>query len=383
MPRLRFPGFEGEWEEKTLGEVAEKFDYGLNAAAVDYDGNHKYIRITDIDDESHEFVASPLVSPQGEIDEKCRVLKNDILFARTGASVGKSYLYKATDGALYFAGFLIRASVKPEYNARFVFYSTCTPAYNRWVRLVSMRSGQPGINADEYSKYQLAMPSKGETIRIATLLTILDARIAAQRKLVELLKKLKRGLLREVFEESREGNFRPFSEIAERRNETIAPTSDSTLLCIELEHIEPETGRILGNVPLRAQNSLKNLCRPNDIIFGKLRPYLRKFAFAENECAASSETWVLVAAKDILPRFLFYLIQSEPFMRAASVSSGTKMPRSEWSNVAAARFRIPDKNRQHTIAECFRLFDGRIQASQRIVDTMENVKRGLLQALFV
>ena len=139
----------------------------------------------------------------------------------------------------------------------------------------------------------------------------------------------------------------------------------------------------MGNVPLRGQNSLKNLCCPNDIIFGKLRPYLRKFAFAENECAASSETWVLVAAKDILPRFLLYLIQSEPFMRAASVSSGTKMPRSEWSNVVGTRFIIPDEKRQSIIAECFRKFDNRIQASQRVIDTLECLKRGLLQALFV
>ena len=190
-------------------------------------------------------------------------------------------------------------------------------------------------------------------------------------------------MLRKVFEENGEGDYRPFSEIAERRSDKIPPAPHSSLVCIELEHIEPETGRLFGNVPLRGQNSLKNLCRPNDIIFGKLRPYLRKFAFAEIECAVSSETWVLVAAKDIQPRFLFYLIQSEPFMRAASVSSGTKMPRSEWSNVAGARFHIPDERRQSIVAECFRNFDNRIQASQRVVDALESMKRGLLQALFV
>lgn len=190
-------------------------------------------------------------------------------------------------------------------------------------------------------------------------------------------------MLREVFEENSEGAYRPFSEIAERRSDKIAPTPHSTLACFELEHIEPETGRLLGNVPLREQNSLKNLCQPNDIIFGKLRPYLRKFAFAEDECAASSETWVLIAAQGILPRFLFYLIQSEPFMRAASMSSGTKMPRSEWSNVAGTRFRIPDERRQSIIAECFHNFDNRIQAFQRVVDALESMKRGLLQALFV
>lgn len=383
MPKLRFPGFEGEWEEKTFSEIADGFDYGINAAAVEFNGKHKYIRITDIDDTSHKFIGNPCVSPSGEIEEKYKVQIGDILLARTGASVGKSYLYDVCDGELYFAGFLIRARVNPKYDPRFIFYITCTPTYARWVGLISMRSGQPGINAEEYSQYKLFIPEGKERAKISDFLSLLDSRIAAQRKLVEFLKKHKRGLLREVFEENNEGDYRPFSEIAKRRNDKIAPMPDSTLKCIELEHIEPETGRIIGSVPLKRQTSLKNFCRPDDIIFGKLRPYLRKFAFAEDDSAASSETWVLVAVKDILPRFLFYLIQSEPFMRAASVSSGTKMPRSEWSNVAGARFRIPDERRQCIIAESFSLFDKRIQESQLIAEAMERVKRGLLQALFV
>ena len=141
VPPLRFPGFEGEWSAEHFDDVATGFEYGLNAAAVDFDGVHKYIRITDIDDTSHKFIGNPVVSPAGEIDEKYRVRPNDILLARTGASTGKSYLYDSSDGELYFAGFLIRASVKPEYDARFVFYSTCTPPYRRWVNMISMRSG--------------------------------------------------------------------------------------------------------------------------------------------------------------------------------------------------------------------------------------------------
>ena len=163
----------------------------------------------------------------------------------------------------------------------------------------------------------------------------------------------------------------------------MAPTKDSRLDCIELEHIEPETEMLLGSVPLSGQNSLKNLCKPSDIVFGKLRPYLRKVVFAENKCAVSSETWVLTAADGIYPKFLFYLIQPEPFMRAASVSSGTKMPRSEWSNVANAKFYIPDAKQQVAIADCFSKVDCRIQQSQRTLVAMETYKRGLLQQLFV
>lgn len=70
-------------------------------------------------------------------------------------------------------------------------------------------------------------------------------------------------------------------------------------------------------------------------------------------------------------------------MRAASVSSGTKMPRSEWSNVANAKFYIPDAKQQVAIADCFSKVDCRIQQSQRTLVAMETYKRGLLQQLFV
>lgn len=252
------------------------------------------------------------------------------------------------------------------------------------------RKNSQGLTSDTWNlKYpqiaaiKVRLPSVQEQHHIATFLSLIDSRITAQRKIVELLKKHKRGLLRDVFEENIEGDCYSFSEIASRRNEKIAPTKDSRLDCIELEHIEQETGMLLGSVPLSGQNSLKNLCKPSDIVFGKLRPYLRKFVFAENECAVSSETWVLVAAKGIYPKFLFYLIQSEPFMRAASVSSGTKMPRSEWSNVANAKFYVPDRTQQETIAACFSEIDRRILASQRILTAAQAYKRGLLQQLFV
>ena len=80
-----------KWRKSKLSDVASGFDYGMNAAAKEYDGKNKYIRITDIDDVSHKFNSIDLVSPNAELEEKYRVNEGDILFARTGASSGKSY----------------------------------------------------------------------------------------------------------------------------------------------------------------------------------------------------------------------------------------------------------------------------------------------------
>ena len=67
-------------------------DYGMNAAAIAYDGENKYIRITDIDEQSSQYISDDPVSPAGQLLDKYIVEENDILFARTGASTGKSYL---------------------------------------------------------------------------------------------------------------------------------------------------------------------------------------------------------------------------------------------------------------------------------------------------
>ena len=197
---MRFPEFTGEWEETILGKcVTQPLDYGMNAAAIAYDGENKYIRITDIDEQSSQYISDDPVSPAGQLLDKYIVEENDILFARTGASTGKTYLYKKKDGKLYFAGFLIRAKIKTEYNSAFIFAQTKTAQYYKWVEFMSIRSGQPGINSQEYASYRFLIPQKEEQDKIATFLSLLDSRIEAQIKIIEDLKLLKKELLKKVF----------------------------------------------------------------------------------------------------------------------------------------------------------------------------------------
>ncbi len=194
VPHLRFPEFEGEWEKCKLGDIATGFDYGMNAPAKVFDGVNKYIRITDIDEASSTYNDSDIVSPDGTLTDTYLVNERDILLARTGASTGKSYLYKKTDGKLYFAGFLIRANV-PEHNPYFVFSQLHTHRYWKWVSIMSARSGQPGINSQEYSSFPIYTTSIQEERKISKLLSLLEERIATQSKLIEDLKKLKSAII--------------------------------------------------------------------------------------------------------------------------------------------------------------------------------------------
>ena len=166
----------------------------MNAAAKNYDGVNKYIRITDIDEASSTYTDKDIVSPDGILTDNYLVNNRDILLARTGASTGKSYLYKQSDGKLYYAGFLIRANVTT-HDPYFVFSQLHTHRYWRWVSIMSARSGQPGINSQEYSSFPIYTTSIEEESKIAKLLSLLDERIATQNKIIEDLKMLKSAII--------------------------------------------------------------------------------------------------------------------------------------------------------------------------------------------
>ncbi|MEZ7922550.1 MAG: restriction endonuclease subunit S [Acinetobacter towneri] len=202
--QIRFKADDGsefeEWEERKLSEISQKAMYGMNAAATEYDGINKYLRITDICEFSNSFKMDNLTSPNAELDDKYKLQLGDLLFARTGASVGKSYLYKENDGITYFAGFLIKFSLNTNLVIPyFIFLQTLTKGFSQWVVTNSMRSGQPGINAEEYSSYIFKVPCLAEQTKIANFLSSIDQKIDVVSEQLEQAKLWKKGLLQQMF----------------------------------------------------------------------------------------------------------------------------------------------------------------------------------------
>lgn len=201
-PSLRFKDENGkefpEWEKKKLGDMSVNIMYGMNAAAIPFDGYNKYIRITDIDENSRRFIPNPLTSPDCEIEEKYKLKVGDIVFARTGASVGKTYLYDSNDGNVVFAGFLIKFTVVKA-NPYFIFTQTFLASYNKWVLMMSMRSGQPGINAEEYKTLSIQLPCLQEQNKITNFLLVIDEKIKRTQEQIQQTQEWKKGLLQKMF----------------------------------------------------------------------------------------------------------------------------------------------------------------------------------------
>lgn len=189
-----------EWDVKRLELLcSNKGDYGINAPAVTYSKDlPTYLRITDIDDDGR-FITADKTSVNSSNSENFRLKEGDIVFARTGATVGKTYLYNPNDGDLVFAGFLIRFSLDTQkIIPSFLRAYTNTSIYWNWVKIISQRSGQPGINAAEYCSLQIPVPSLTEQQKIVEILSVWDKAIEKQTQLIEKLELRKKGLMQQL-----------------------------------------------------------------------------------------------------------------------------------------------------------------------------------------
>ncbi|EKQ01167.1 type I restriction-modification system, specificity subunit S [Lacticaseibacillus casei 21/1] len=197
----RFKGYSDPWEKRKYGDIAKSFQYGLNAPAKKFDGINKYLRITDIDDLTRLFKQESLTSPDTNLSNASTYLlkQGDVLFARTGASTGKTYKYRKGDGKVYFAGFLIRADLKPKFDSEFFYQTTLTDSFLDFVKVTSQRSGQPGINSKEYANKAIQVPELSEQQRIGSVLAIYDNLIAATQSRLSSLELLKKALLQDLF----------------------------------------------------------------------------------------------------------------------------------------------------------------------------------------
>jgi type I restriction enzyme S subunit len=318
--------------------------------------------------------------------------EGDLVFARTGASVGKSYLYDRWDGELVFAGFLI--CVRPDtekLKPAFLKYFAQSSLYGNWVKVNSMRSGQPGINGREYASLPIPLPpTKAEQEAIAEVLSDADALIESLEQLIAKKRHLKQGAMQELLTGKKrlpgysgEWEEKRFADVAFPRRDRVDPRRTGVHeFCVELEHIESASGVLLGSTSTGDQSSLKSVFRPGDVLFGKLRAYLRKYWLATRSGVCSTEIWVFVPNDRLITTdYLFQLIKTDRFIEAASNAYGTHMPRSDWNVVKNYELPLPLLPEQAAIATILPDMDAEIAALEAKLAKARQIKQGMMQEL--
>lgn len=407
IPKIRFMNFNDKWKYIILGEISNSIEYGLNASAKDFDGIHKYLRITDIDDSSRLFLTDKLSSPDVNFSEEdyenYKLQKNDLLFARTGASVGKTYLYRESDGEVYYAGFLIRARLRDSFDGNFVFQQTLTDKYKQFIEITSQRSGQPGVNGKEYGEWKIGMTSYHEQSAIGSLFRTLDNLLASYKDNLVNYQSLKATMLSKMFPKAGqtvpeirldgfEGEWEllEINDLADDFQSGGTPKTniqeywDGDIPWIQSSDLETNCLFEIKVQKSISEKGLKNSSAkiiPKDSIAVVTRVGVGKLAVMRHEYATSQDFLSLSNLKsniEFTAYLLYRLLQKEVTqLQGTSIKGITKV------ELLSKKVLIPSLSEQQAIGSYLLNLDNLIVAHQEKISQLETLKKKLLQDMFI
>lgn len=251
-----------------------------------------------------------------------------------------------------------------------------------------------GFVKSDLEVFEISVPCIPEQTKIANFLTAIDEKISQLTQKFDLLTQYKKGVMQQIFSQQirfKDDDGREFPEweestvgemVAQKSKKFDPQKEKENFRCIELEHLSQGAGELLGYTDSRNQKSIKNKFQKGDVLFGKLRPYLRKFLKTAFDGVCSTEIWVLTGKK-VSNDFVYQFVQTKSFLTLANISSGSKMPRADWSMVASGEVKFPSVAEQTKIANFLTTIDDKITHTQAQLAAMKQYKQGLLQQMFV
>ena len=399
-----------EWKVKKLGEITiGKGEYGIGASATEYiEGKPRYLRITDIGD-SCRLLFNDIKGLDDADYEKYILKEGDIVFARTGNTTGKGYVYNREHGELVYAGFLIKYSIDNNIaKHNFIKYVIQSKRYWDWVNIMSTRSGQPGINSNEYSSFIVQLPPLKEQEKIASILSTVDEQIDNVDALIEKNKELKKGLMQtlltkgightkfkkteigEIPEEWEVSNLTNIVDIKGRvgwKGYTKKDLVEFGPLAIGAMHINSNNKLDLSEPVYlskkKYEESPEIMVSKDDIILAQ-RGSLGKVVLIEKEIgeATINPSMVLIKNIKINSRYLYYFLCSEYIQKVIfKETSQTSIPMISQEQIGKFKIIIPTIKEQEKIASILSEVDKKIEEYENKKQKLEKLKKGLMQQL--
>ena len=237
---------------------------------------------------------------------------------------------------------------------------------------------------------QVQVPPLREQCAIAEALSDMDGLIESLEGLVAKKRAVKTAAMQQFLSGrtrlpgfSGEWETKCVGDVASVRDEKVLPSCvEASTLCVELDHIGQDSGRLTVHSTAESSTSSKYCFIAGDVLFGRLRPYLRKFWYADRSGICTTEIWPLVVdPKQMNGGFLYLMVQTERFMEAASISYGTHMPRADWEVVRNLEISLPSLGEQGSIVAVFADIDAEIVALEHRLAKVRALKQGTMQQL--
>jgi len=384
-----------EWDVVLLGDHFQ-FKNGLNKAKEFFGFGAPIVNYMDV----FQHQGLRLDNIIGRVDVNARELRayevcqGDVFFTRTSETVeevGVASVMLEKPKDTVFSGFLLRARPTDQtLDNQFKGYCFGAGYFRQQVIARASYTTRALINGKSLSDAMLARPSLPEQTAIATALSDTDSLSSSLDRLITKKRDLKQAALQELLTGKTrlpgyvgEWAVLPFGDLAQRCKDRVDPRRDGGgREVIELEHLASGSGRLLGSEKTSKGSSQKSIFQRNDVLFGKLRAYLRKFWLADRSGLCSTEIWVLRAnPKVAIGKYVRYLVEMDTFIDVTSMAYGTHMPRSDWDAVARFEVPTPPMDEQLAIAQVLVDMDTEIAVMEQRLIKVKDIREAMMQDL--
>ena len=381
-----------DWKKTTLGSISlVNGQYGANEAAVSLkERNARYIRITDIDDDG-QLMNEGAVGSNIEKIEQYTVNYSDLLFARTGATTGKCYLHRAKTGTYTFAGFLIRFKIdESKADPYFIWLMTKTKKYDDWVKTMSARSGQPGINSKEYSNLEIMVPPLSIQKKITQILSTWDDAINKTLTSIQNEKRRKKSILSKIYrgqlseKHSTKVDFKRLkqylSEVTSRKNESI----NNVLSVSNSKGFIPQDEQFEREVASKDRSNYK-VVRRGEFAYNPSRVNVGSIdLLTTQESGILSPMYVVFKCNDELNnRYLYHFLKSDLFLQMIpKYTQGSVRDSLAFDGLCSMKLYIPIIEEQLAYSQALDAIDDYIKKHEKLLELYRLQKQGLMQQLF-
>ena len=384
-----------DWDAVLLGDLFV-FKNGLNKAKKFFGTGTPIVNYMDVLQgpgiRTRDLSGRVRLSPE-EV-ENFDVQSGDVFFTRTSETVdeiGAASVVLDEPYQTVFSGFVLRARSKDgRLDHEFKKYCFGSRQVRSQIVAKASYTTRALTTGRSLSAVWIGIPPKSEQRAIAEVLSDADRLLDSLDALIAKKRAVRIATMQQLLTcRVRLPGFRDtwrsvsLGDAASVRNERVLPQRvEPDTLCIELEHIGQGNGVLRVHATAERAKSLKCRFIRGDVLFGRLRPYLRKYWRADRDGICTTEIWPLTADPRRLDSgFLFALVQQERFLETAAISYGTHMPRAEWSVVRRLEFPLPGLREQQAIALVLSDLDAEITALEECRDKTRALKQGMMQQL--
>ncbi|PHV58930.1 restriction endonuclease subunit S [Streptococcus macedonicus] len=387
IPQIRFDGYTDAWEQRKAGEIFKSVsDKGYTDLPVLSASQELGMILRD-------EIGIDIKYDESSIKNYKRVKPGQFVIHLRSFQGG--FAWSDIEGITSPAYTILDYQDPEEHCSKFWKIVLTSPMFITRLETVTygIRDGR-SISFTDFSTLNLNVPSIAEQQKIGEYFSKLDNLITLHQRECDLLAKMKKSYLQKMFpkngEDKPEIRFagftdaweqRMFEKFAQRQSNTMISNPDNP--CIEYEDVISEQGIL--NKDVCSKDAEKNgiIFTEEDILYGKLRPYLHNWLNPDFKGVAVGDWWVLRPI-NMDKNFLYWLIQTPQYDNAANQSSGTKMPRADWKLVSNTDFYVPISNEEQAkIAGLFEKINTLITLHQRELDSLKKMKKSLLQMMFV